>query len=111
MLATSPRIPTTSVILLPLLCLAGVLYSIRAYSPKTDMLSLEFTSTYLIGVVTALCLSLAAVYFLGTYGDETQPRRLLIPLAFAIFTPATLLARRLCLSELRSWPRLKALFL
>ena len=50
--------------LLPLLCLVGVLYSVRAYSPKTDMLSLEFTSTYLIGAVTALCLSLAAVYFL-----------------------------------------------
>ena len=95
MLAASSRIPTTSVILLPLLCLVGVLYSVRAYSLKADMWSLEFTSTYLIGAGTALCLSLAAVYFLGTYGDEMQPRRLVIPLAFAIFAPAALLARRL----------------
>ena len=84
-----------SVFMLPLLCLAGVLYSIRAYNHQTDMLSLEFTSTYLIGIVMALGLSLVAVYFLGTYGEQTQPRRLLIPLAFLLFTPASLLARRL----------------
>ena len=69
-LRTVCTIPTFSVIMLPLLCLAGVLYSIRAYNHQTDMLSLEFTSTYLIGIVTALCLSLAAVYFLGTFGDR-----------------------------------------
>ena len=95
MLAAIPRIPTSSVIMLPLLCLAGVFYSVRAYSSQIDMRSLEFTSRYLIGAVTALCLSLAAVYFLGTYGDETQPRRLLIPLAFMVFFPTALLARRL----------------
>jgi exopolysaccharide biosynthesis polyprenyl glycosylphosphotransferase len=94
-LASLPRIPTPSVITLPLLCLAGVLYSISAYNSKTDMLSLEFTSTYLIGIVTALCLSLAAVYFLGTFGSENQPRRLMIPLAFVVFAPAALLVRRL----------------
>ncbi len=94
-LAANPPIPTPSVVLLPLLCLGGVLYSLRAYSSKTDMWSLEFTSTYLIGAVMALCLSLGAVYFLGTYGDPAQPRRLLIPTAFIIFAPAALLARRL----------------
>jgi exopolysaccharide biosynthesis polyprenyl glycosylphosphotransferase len=89
------RIPTLSVVTLPLLCLVSVLYSIRAYNHQTDMRSLEFTSTYLIGIVIALGLSLVAVYFLGTYGAETQPRRLLIPLAFGLFTPTALLARRL----------------
>ena len=93
-LLVSARVPL-SVFMLPLLCLAGVFYSIRAYNHQTDMLSLEFTSTYLIGIVTALGLSLVAVYFLGTYGEQTQPRRLLIPLAFLLFTPASLLARRL----------------
>ena len=34
---TYARIPTLSVITLPLLCLAGVLYSIRAYNNQTDM--------------------------------------------------------------------------
>ena len=68
MLAAIPRIPTSSVIMLPLLCLVGVLYSVRAYGSQTDMRSLEFTSTYLIGAVTALCLSLAAVYFLALSG-------------------------------------------
>ena len=89
----------SSVIFLPLLCLAGVLYSIRAYNNQTDMRSLEFTSTYLIGIVTALCLSLAAVYFLGTFGSENQPRRLLIPLAFVVFAPAALLVRRLLFDQ------------
>jgi exopolysaccharide biosynthesis polyprenyl glycosylphosphotransferase len=98
--ASFPNVPTLSVITLPLLCLAGVLYSIRAYNHQTDMWSLEFTSTYLIGIVIALGLSLVAVYFLGTYGAETQPRRLLIPLAFVLFTPAALLARRLLFGQI-----------
>ena len=94
-LAYPAQIPTLSVIALPLLCLAAVLYSIRAYNSQTDMLSLEFTSTYLAAIMAALCLSLAAVYFLGTFGSQFQPRRLLIPLAFVVFAPAALLARRL----------------
>ena len=92
---SSASIPTLSVFILPVLCLGVFFYSIRAYSHQTDMLSLEFTSTYLIGILTALGLSLVAVYFLGTYGDINQPRRLLLPLAFVVFTPAALLARRL----------------
>ena len=99
-LASLSGVPTTSVIILPLLCLAGVLYSIRAYNDQTDMRSLEFTSTYLIGIGTALCLSLAAVYFLGTFGLENQPRRLIIPLAFVVFAPAALLVRRLLFDQL-----------
>ena len=58
------------------------------------MQSLEFTSTYLIGIVVSFCLSIAAVYFLGTFGDETQPRRILLPLSFALFAPSSLLIRR-----------------
>ena len=58
------------------------------------MQSLEFTSTYLVGIVVAFCLSVAAVYFLGTFGDETQPRRILLPLSFALFAPSSLLIRR-----------------
>ena len=85
----------SALLTLPLLCLAGVLYSIRAYNHQTDMLSLEFTSTYLIGIVIALGISLVAVYFLGTFGTQIQPRRLIIPLAFVFFTPAALLVRRL----------------
>jgi exopolysaccharide biosynthesis polyprenyl glycosylphosphotransferase len=98
--ASLSRVPTLSVIVLPLLCLAGVLYSIRAYDHQTDMMSLEFTSTYLIGIVTALGLSLVAVYVLGTYGSDIQPRRLLIPLAFVLFTPAALFVRRLLFSRI-----------
>ena len=92
--------PAISIIVLPLFCLAGVLYSIRAYNNQTDMRSLEFTSTYLIGIGTALCLSLAAVYFLGTFGSENQPRRLIIPLAFVVFAPAALLVRRLLFNQI-----------
>ena len=88
-------VPTLSVIILPLLCTIGVLYSIQGYNHRTDMHSLEFTSTYLIAMAAAVCLSLIAVYFLGTYGAEIQPRRLLIPLSFVIFTPAALALRRL----------------
>ena len=98
--APSANVPTLSVLMLPLLCLAGVLYSIRAYSHQTDMLSLEFTSTYLIGIVTALGISLVAVYFLGTFGNQIQPRRLIIPLAFLFFTPAALLVRRLLFGKI-----------
>ena len=105
------RIPTLSVITLPLLCLASVLYSIRAYNHQTDMRSLEFTSTYLIGIVIALGLSLVAVYFLGTYGAETQPRRLLIPLAFVLFTPAALPARRLLFGRIARLTEKKGAFL
>jgi hypothetical protein len=67
------HLPTISLISLPLLCIASVLYSINGYARNADMQSLEFTSTYLIGIVVAFCLSVAAVYFLGTFGDETQP--------------------------------------
>jgi hypothetical protein len=75
------------------------------------MRSLEFTSMYLIGIVIALGLSLVAVYFLGTYGAETQPRRLLIPLAFALFTPAALPARRLLFGRIERLTEKKGAFL
>ena len=88
------HLPTISLISLPLLCIASVLYSINGYARNADMQSLEFTSTYLIGIVVAFCLSVAAVYFLGTFGDETQPRRILLPLSFALFAPSSLLIRR-----------------
>src|SRR4030095_2334507 len=108
---SSSRIPTLSVVTLPLLCLVSVLYSIRAYDHQTDMRSLEFTSTYLIGIVIALGLSLVAVYFFGTYGAETQPRRLLIPLAFVLFTPAALSARRLLFGRIARLTEKKGAFL
>ena len=89
-----PHLPTFNLIALPLLCISAVLYSISGYDRNADMQSLEFTSTYLIGIVVAFCLSVAAVYFLGTFGDETQPRRILLPLSFALFAPPSLLIRR-----------------
>ena len=93
-LQASPHLPTFSLIAFPLLCISAVLYSISGYDRNADMQSLEFTSTYLIGIVVAFCLSVAAVYFLGTFGDETQPRRILLPLSFALFAPSSLLIRR-----------------
>ena len=66
---------------------------------------------YLIGIVIALGLSLVAVYFLGTYGAETQPRRLLIPLAFVLFTPAALAARRLLFGRIARLTEKKGAFL
>jgi exopolysaccharide biosynthesis polyprenyl glycosylphosphotransferase len=104
-------VPTLSVIILPLLCAVGVLYSIQAYNHQTDMHSLEFTSTYLIAMAVAVCLSLIAVYFLGTYGTEIQPRRLLIPLSFVIFTPAALAMRRLLFGKIARLTKTKGALL
>lgn len=99
-LGKTPILPNFSVGVLPLASIVIVLSAIGGYDRRSDMLSLEFTSLYLIALAVTIPIAIILVYVFGTYGADMQPSRSLIPLSIILFAPLSLLSRRLLVSVL-----------
>ena len=68
-------------------------YIINAYSHKTDMLSLSYTTQHVIACITALSLTVIGIY--SFYFDSQGPfSRSVLPLSFASFLVCSLIYRR-----------------
>ena len=78
----------------PLLTVLLTLLIMGGYDRRTDTLSLMYMSEHLIGMGTALVLSLLLVYCFASYDFPVKPGRSTLLLSFAAFAPVSLLYRR-----------------
>ncbi len=69
------------------------LYIIDGYSPKRDLLSLEYASEHVIALVSAAILTVSVVYIFAMQPANNLGRGIL-PLVFLTFLPLSLLYRR-----------------
>ncbi|MBC8011438.1 MAG: exopolysaccharide biosynthesis polyprenyl glycosylphosphotransferase [Burkholderiales bacterium] len=82
-------------LLVPAFFLTAALALIEGYSPRTDLLSLEYTSQHLIAVFAAALGTLLVTHVVITSGFTLQQSRLVSTLGFLIVTPLGLASRRL----------------
>ncbi len=82
-------------LLVPAAFLVAALALIDAYTPRTDFLSLDYTSQHLIAVSVAALATILFTYVVLTGGFALQQSRLLSTLAFLIVAPLGLVTRRL----------------
>lgn len=82
-------------ILGPALVVIIAIYLIDGYRPRTDMISLDFTSLHLIAVLTALIVTLLATFVVAPTGFPLRQSRVALSLGFTLFWPLSLITRRL----------------
>ena len=82
-------------LLVPAALLLGALALIDGYTPRTDFLSLDYTSQHLIAVLCATIGTLLLTFVVLPGGFALQQSRLVTTLAFLVVAPASLISRRL----------------
>lgn len=82
-------------LLVPAAFLVAALALIDGYTPRTDFLSLDYTSQHLIAVAVAALATLVFTHVVITGGFTLQQSRLLTGLGFLIVAPLGLASRRL----------------
>ena len=78
----------------PIAALAFALYLIDGYNPRTDMLSVDYTSMHTIAVINSLLVVMLATFVVVPSGYELQSSRIAIALSYLVLTPLTLSYRR-----------------
>jgi exopolysaccharide biosynthesis polyprenyl glycosylphosphotransferase len=78
----------------PLCFLIFALYLIDGYKPRTDMMSLDYTSLHVIALFSAMIGTLLLTYVIITEGFSLQSSRVVILGSFAALVPVTLSYRR-----------------
>lgn len=81
-------------LLLPAVILVLVLALIDAYSPRTDYLSLDYTSQHLLAVTLSLLATLVVTYVIFSEGLALHQSRAVILFSFLLIMPAGLVLRR-----------------
>lgn len=71
------------------------IYLIEGYKPRTDMLSVDYTSQHAIALLGAMITTLLLTFAFLPAGYELQSSRLVIALSFVALVPLTLTYRRL----------------
>jgi exopolysaccharide biosynthesis polyprenyl glycosylphosphotransferase len=89
---------------LPLLALMHVLavYLIDGYSPRTDMMSVTYTSLHIIALVFVMLFTLLLTYAFFSAGFPLQSSRLVTGGAFLLLIPVTLSYRRVLYQRQRA---------
>ncbi|MBL9215499.1 MAG: exopolysaccharide biosynthesis polyprenyl glycosylphosphotransferase [Opitutaceae bacterium] len=80
---------------LPVLMQAIALYLIDGYNPRTDMMSVTYTSLHTIALVTVMLFTLLLTYAFIPAGFPLQASRIVIAGAGLMLVPLTLVYRRL----------------
>jgi exopolysaccharide biosynthesis polyprenyl glycosylphosphotransferase len=81
-------------LLAPLLLVIFSLYLIEGYEPRTDMMSLDYTSQHVIAMGLAMLATLLLTFVFIPGGYSLQSSRAVIALSFLLFAPITLSYRR-----------------
>ncbi len=81
-------------LLAPCLALAFALHLIDGYSPRTDMMGVDYTSLHTIAILSSMVAILVMTYVVMPSGYELQSSRVVIALSFLMLTPLTLSYRR-----------------
>jgi len=79
----------------PLIALGVALYLIDGYKVQTDMLSLDYTSQHVIGLLTAMAATLLITFVVIPYSYSLQQSRSVVAFTFIFLIPWTLSYRRL----------------
>lgn len=92
----SPRADLTlTPLLAPFAVLAFAVYLIDGYKPRTDMLSLDYTSQHAIALMSAMIATLLMTFVLLPTGYELQSSRVVIAVSYVLLIPFTLSYRRI----------------
>src|SRR5580658_1326209 len=86
----------------PAVAIIFALYLIDGYRPRTDMMSLDYTSLHCIAVGSAMLGTLLLTYVFVRQGYELQSSRIDIAVSFVLIAPVTLGYRRACYRRIRS---------
>ncbi|HWA07884.1 MAG TPA: exopolysaccharide biosynthesis polyprenyl glycosylphosphotransferase [Opitutaceae bacterium] len=78
----------------PLLLVMLALYLIDGYRPRTDMMSLDYTSLHAIAMMSAMLATLLLTFVFKGPGDSLQSSRAVIAISFFLIGPITLSYRR-----------------
>ncbi len=78
----------------PLLLVLFSLYLIEGYKPRTDMMSLDYTSQHIIAIVSAMLATLLLTFAIIPSGYSLQSSRIVIAMSFILMAPITLSYRR-----------------
>jgi exopolysaccharide biosynthesis polyprenyl glycosylphosphotransferase len=87
--------PILAPLLLPMLMLFLGVYLIDGYNPRTDMMSVTYTSLHTISLLFVLLFTLLLTYAVISAGFPLQGSRLVITGACLLLIPATLSYRRI----------------
>jgi len=81
----------------PIAVLVFAIFLIQGYSPRTDMLSIDYASQHVISLVGAMLATLLLTFAISPGGFELAPQssRIVIALSFLALIPLTLGYRRL----------------
>jgi hypothetical protein len=80
---------------LPVAALVFAIYLVQGYRPRTDMLSVDYTSQHAIALASALLVTLLLTFVLFPAGYNLQASRAMISLSFVALIPLTIGYRRL----------------
>ena len=86
--------PLVSPLLAPFLFVAFAIYLIDGYKPRTDMMSLDYTSQHMIAIALAMLVTLLMTFAFIPGGYSLQSSRAVIALSFMLLAPITLSYRR-----------------
>ncbi len=78
----------------PLLLVFFAIYLIDGYKPRTNMMSLDYTSLHAIAMLSAMLATLLLTFVFKGAGDSLQSSRAVIALSFLLLAPITLSYRR-----------------
>ncbi len=79
----------------PMFALAFAIYLIDGYNPRTDMISLDYTSLHAIAIANAMLAMLLLTFVVIPAGYELQSSRIVLALSYLALVPVTLSYRRL----------------
>jgi exopolysaccharide biosynthesis polyprenyl glycosylphosphotransferase len=79
----------------PILIAVFAIYLIEGYKPRTDMLSVDYTSQHAIALLGAMITTLLLTFVIIPSDYPLQSSRLVIALSFVLLIPLTLIYRRL----------------
>jgi exopolysaccharide biosynthesis polyprenyl glycosylphosphotransferase len=81
-------------LLVPFGLVGLAVYLIDGYRPRTDMMSLDYTSLHFIAMLAAMVATLLLTFVFKSPGDSLQSSRAVIALSFFVLAPVTLSYRR-----------------
>ncbi len=94
--------PILAPLLLPMMMLFLTVYLIDGYNPRTDMMSVTYTSQHTIALLSVLFFTLLLTYAVISAGFPLQGSRLVITGACLLLVPLTLSYRRIFYQRLQA---------
>jgi|GEM_PF-6909302 len=82
-------------LLVPLILLLFTLYLIDGYKPRTDMMSLDYTSQHVIAIAFGMVATVLFTFVVLPAGYTLQSSRIVVSLSFILLAPTTLAYRRI----------------